>query len=272
VEVLISPRSRFIGSTLSELRFRERFGLTVLGILRLGQPIREDLINLPLAFGDSLLMGGGWRQIELLQREHGDFLVLTIPKEMGEVAPERAKAPRALAIVGGMLALMTLNLVPSVAAVLLAALAMVLSRCLTMKEAYDSINWESLVLIAGMLPMALALNKTGGVSLIVDQVAALGQLGPWVLMAGLFVITAVLSQVISNTAAAVLLAPIALGTAGILEVSPYPLLMTVAIAASTAFATPVASPVNTLVLGLGLPLIVLSMLVTLAAVPVIFPF
>jgi len=159
----------------------------------------------------------------------------------------------------------------------------VLSRCLTMKEAYDSINWESLVLIAGMLPMALALNKTGGVSLIVDQVAALGQLGPWVLMAGLFVITAVLSQVISNTAAAVLLAPIALGTAGILEVSPYPLLMTVAIAASTAFATPVASPVNTLVLGpggyrfndflkLGLPLIVLSMLVTLAAVPVIFPF
>jgi len=81
VEVLISPRSRFIGSTLSELRFRERFGLTVLGILRLGQPIREDLINLPLAFGDSLLMGGGWRQIELLQREHGDFLVLTIPKE-----------------------------------------------------------------------------------------------------------------------------------------------------------------------------------------------
>ena len=151
-----------------------------------------------------------------------------------------------------------------------------------MKDAYDSINWPSLVLIAGMLPMAQALDKTGGVKLIVNQVVVLGELGPHYLMFGLFVITAGLSQFMSNTATAVLLAPIALGSANMLGVSPYPLLMTVAIAASTSFATPVASPTNTLILGpggyrfidflkVGLPLIVLSMLVTLLAVPVIFP-
>ena len=126
------------------------------------------------------------------------------------MAPERARAPWALAIFGGMLALMTFNLVPNVAAVLLAALAMVLTGCLSLKDAYDSINWQSLVLIAGMLPMAQALDKTGGVKLIVHQVVALGKLGPHSLMFGLFVITAGLSQFMSNTATAVLLAPIAL--------------------------------------------------------------
>ena len=282
VEVLLPPRSRLIGSTLGQIHFRELYGLSVLGILRLGTPLKQDLIDVPLALGDSLLMGGGWRQIDLLQAERDDFLVLTIPQEMSEVAPERARASWALAIVGGMLALMTFNLVPNVAAVLLAALAMVLTGCLSLKDAYDSINWQSLVVIAGMLPMAQALEKTGGVNLIVDQVAALGKLGPYALMFGLFVITAGLSQFMSNTATAVLLAPIALGSAKMLGISPYPLLMTVAIAASTSFATPVASPTNTLVLGpggyrfidflkVGLPLIVLSMLVTLLAVPVIFP-
>ncbi len=283
VEVLLTPLSKLIGKTLSEINFREHYRLSVLGISRLGTPLKDDPTDVPLAFGDSLLMGGSWRQIDFLQAERNDFMVLTIPREMDEVAPERAKAPWALAILIGMLALMTFNLVPNVAAVLLAALAMVLIGCLSMKDAYNSINWQSLVLIAGMLSMAHALGKTGGVKLIVNQVVVLGELGPLSLMAGLFVITAVLSQVMSNTATTVLIAPIALGAARTLGVSPYPLLMTVAIAASTSFATPVASAVNTLVLGpggyrfndflkVGLPLIALSMLVTLLAVPVIFPF
>ena len=151
-----------------------------------------------------------------------------------------------------------------------------------MKDAYDSINWQSLVVIAGMLPMAQALEKTGGVNLIVHQVAALGKLGPLFPHVRPICHHRGLSHLISNTAAAVLLAPIALSSAKMLGVSPYPLLMTVAIAASLSFATPVASPTNTLVVGpggyrfidflkVGLPLIVLSMLVTLLAVPVIFP-
>ena len=283
VEVLLSPRSRLIGNTLSQIHLRELYGLSVLGVLRLGKPLKQNIKEVPLGLGDSLLMAGDWRQIDLLQSQRRDFLVLTIPQEKSEVAPERARAPWALAIVAGMLALMTFNLVPNVTAVLLAALAMVLTGCLSMKDAYDSINWSSLVLIAGMLSMAQALSQTGGVNLIVNQVVLLGKFGPLFLTAGLFLITAGLSQVMSNTATAVLIAPIALGLAKTLGVSPYPLLMTVAIAASTAFATPMASSVNALIVGpggyrfndflrVGLPLVFLSMLVTLLAVPVIFPF
>ncbi|MCG6944109.1 MAG: SLC13 family permease [Deltaproteobacteria bacterium] len=283
VEVLLAPRSEMVGKTLSEARFRERYGLSVLGLLRQGEPLKQELVETPLAFGDSLLMGGGWAQIDLLQGKQKDFLVLNLPKEMSEVAPNRSKAPWALAVTCGMMLLMTFKLVDAVTAVLLAALAMVLTGCVSMKDAYASINWESLVLIAGMLPMATALEKTGGVELIANGLAdSLGDIGPLALMAGLFVITSVFSQVISNTATTVLLAPIAVGAALEVGVSPYPYLMTVALAASTAFSTPVASPVNTLVMGpgaykfndfvkVGVPLQILAMVVTLLSVPLLFP-
>ena len=283
VEVLLAPRSALIGKTLSAARFRERYGLTVLGILRDGQPLQGNLVETVLGFGDSLLMGGGWTQIELLQGEQKDFFVLNLPREMEEVAPKRARAGWALAIVVGMIFLMAFKMTPSVTAVLLAALAMVLTGCVSMKDAYASINWESLVLIAGMLPMATVLEKTGGVELIADGLAdSLGDMGPLALMAGLFVITSVFSQVISNTATTVLLAPIAVSAALEVGVSPHPYLMTVALAASTAFATPMASPVNTLVMGpgeykfndfvkVGVPLQLLAMVVTLLSVPLLFP-
>ncbi len=283
VEVLLAPRSELIGKTLGKARFRERYGLNVLGVLRKGAPVEGDLAKVSLAFGDSLLMGGGWTQISMLQGKQKDFLVLNLPREMDEVAPNRSRAPWALAITLGMLVLMTFKLVPAVTAVLLAALAIVLSGCVGMKQAYISINWESLVLIAGMLPMAAVLEKTGGVELIVTWLAeSLGEAGPIALMAGLFVITSVFSQFISNTATTVLIAPIAVGAALEAGVSVYPFLMTVALAASTAFSTPMASPVNTLVLGpggykfndfikVGLPLQVLAMVVTLLVVPLLFP-
>ena len=283
-EVLLTPRSRLVGQTIKDAHFRERYGLSVLGILRMGQPMRGDFLATRLDFGDSLLVGGGWRHIDLLQAEQTDFSVLTIPREMDEVAPYRERAPWALAIVAGMLSLMTFDILPSVTAVLLAGLAMVLARCVTMEEAYESINWQSIILIAGMLPMATALNKTGALELIVTGlVESLGTLGPLALMAGLFVLTSVFSQFISNTATAVLVAPIALGAATSMELSPYPFLMAVALAASTAFSTPMASPVNTLVLGpggyrfndfvkMGVPLQLLAMALTLLVVPLIFPF
>ena len=283
VEVLLAPRSELIGKTLSESRFRERYGLSVLAVLRQGEPLQKELVETPLAFGDSLLMGGGWTQIDLLQGRQKDFLVLNLPKEMSEVAPNRSKAPWALAVTLGMMLLMTFKLVDAVTAVLLAALAMVLVGCVNMKDAYRSVNWESLVLIAGMLPMATVLEKTGGVELIVNTLSeSLGEFGPKALMAGLFIITSIFSQFISNTATTVLVAPIAVGAAMEAGVSVYPFLMTVALAASTAFSTPVASPVNTLVLGpggyrfndflkVGVPLQVLAMVVTLLVVPLLFP-
>jgi di/tricarboxylate transporter len=283
-EVLLTPRSELIGRTLIEARFRTQYGLGVVGIMRKGEPLTGNLGEITLEFGDSLLVAGGWEHISRLQGEQTNFFVLTIPEEMDEVAPNRSRAPTALLILVAMLVIMTLNLVPAVTAVLLAAAALVLTRCLSMNDAYGSINWESLVLIAGMLPMATALEKTGGVEIIVNGlVDSLGGSGPLVLMAALFVLTSVFSQFMSNTATTVLVAPIALGAAAGLGVSPYPLLMTVALAASTAFATPVASPVNTLILGpggyrfndfvkVGVPLQLLAMAVTLLAVPVLFPF
>jgi di/tricarboxylate transporter len=283
VEVLLAPRSELIGKTLSEARFRERYGLSVLAVLRQGEPLNKELVETPLAFGDSLLMGGGWTQIDLLQGKQKDFLVLNLPKEMSEVAPNRSKAPLALAVTLGMMLLMTFKLVDAVTAVLLAALTMVLVGCVSMKDAYRSVNWESLVLIAGMLPMATVLEKTGGVELIVNGLTeTLGEFGPIALMAGLFIITSLFSQFISNTATTVLVAPIAVGAAMEAGISPYPFLMTVALAASTAFSTPVASPVNTLVLGpggyrfidfikMGVPLQILAMVITLLIVPLLFP-
>jgi di/tricarboxylate transporter len=283
-EVLLTPRSQLVGQTIAEVRFREDHGLSVLGILRRGEPVTEDLSNTRLEFGDSLLIGGGWRQIELLQRKKQHFTVLTLPSEMDEVAPNRDRAPWALGIVAGMLLLMTFSIVPSVTAVLLAGVAMVLARCVRMADAYTSVNWQSVVLIAGMLPMARALDKTGTLDLIVNAlVGGLGESSPMVLMAGLFLLTSIFSQFISNTATAVLVAPIAIGAATGLGISPYPLLMTVAIAASTAFSTPMASPVNTLVIGpggyrfldfvkVGVPLQLLAMVITLLCVPLLFPF
>ncbi len=282
-EVLLTQRSKLNDHTIKEARFRERYGLSVLAVLRKGQPLEGDFINTRLEFGDSLLIGGGWRQLELLQGDHRDFSLLALPREMDEVAPYRDRAPWALAILAAMLVLMTFSVVPTVTAVLLAGLAMVFARCVTMDEAYKSINWQSVVLIAGMLPMATALNKTGALELIVNGlVSTLGDMGPLVLMAGLFVLTSVFSQFISNTATTVLVAPIAMGAAASMEVSPYPLLMTVALAASTAFSTPMASPVNTLVIGpggyrfndfvkLGVPLQLVAMVITLLTVPILFP-
>jgi di/tricarboxylate transporter len=182
-----------------------------------------------------------------------------------------------------MMLLLTFEVVPAVTAVLLAAVLMVLVGALDVEAAYRSISWESVVLIAGILPMATALEKTGGLTFLVGLLGPVGAAGPLAMAAALFVITSVLSQVISNTATAVLLAPIAFQSAVQLGVSPYPLLMIVAIAASTAFATPIASPVNTLVLGpgeyrfgdffwVGVGLQGLILLLALAVVPVLFPF
>jgi len=282
-EVLLTPDSELIGRSLIEADFRGHHNLTVLGVRRKGQVMHKDLASTPLTFGDTLLVAGSWRDISRLQEGHEDFLILNLPSELDEVAPNRSKATHALLILAAMLVLLVFNLIPSVTAVLLAALAMVIVGCISMNNAYHSLNAPSLILIAGMLPMATALDKTGGIALIANGlVNNLGEFGPFALMAGLFILTSVFSQFISNTATTVLVAPIAVAAASGMGVSVYPFLMTVAIAASTAFATPMASPVNTLVLGpggyrfndfvkVGVPLQILAMVVTLGLVPILFP-
>jgi di/tricarboxylate transporter len=282
-EALLTPRSRLIGQSLAGVRFRERYGVNVLSIRRGGQPLDGEMAHTPLRFGDTLLVNGPRRKIELLRSEGNDFVVVARAADTTSARRLSPRAKLALAIMGGMMLALTFDLLPAVIAVLLAAVLMVLTRCLDIEAAYRSINWESVVLIAGILPMATALDKTGGMQLAVAGLGRLGAFGPIAMIAAVFLLTSVFSQVISNTATAVLVAPIALQAALDLGVSPYPFLMTVAVAASTAFATPISSPVNTLVLGpgayrfgdffrVGVLLQLVVLVLTLLAVPLLFPF
>ena len=282
-EVLLPPDSILIGRTLRQAVFRTRHGLSVLGIRRGDHPLTGNLIEEKLAFGDSLLVAGAWSQIGLLQNDPQDFLVLNLPAELSEVAPARRQAPAALLILLAMVVVMSFGLLPNTATVLLAALAMGLFRCLRLEDAYRAINWPSLVVIAGLLPLAKALEQTGGVALIAQGlVDGLGALGPLALLAGLFLLAALLGLFISNTATAVLMAPVAIAAAQQIGVSPYPFAMTVAVAASAAFATPVSSPVNTLVMApggyrfndyvrVGLPLMLVLLVITVLVVPWLLP-
>jgi di/tricarboxylate transporter len=284
VEVMLTPTSDLIGKSIREVGFRDRFRLNVLGINRKGTVLGSNPLDSILQFGDTLLIGGGWQPIRELMEQKEDFIVLTLPEEFSQVAPQGSKAPIALTILLVMLVMLTFNILPTVTTVLITALAMGIAGCISMKQAYKSISWESLVLIAGMLPMATALEKTGAIQLIIeDMVDMLGDAGPRMIMAALFILTSVFSQFISNTATTVLIAPIATGVAVSMGVSPYPLVMMVAIAASTSFSTPVASPVNMLIMGpggyrfadfakVGVPLQIIILFVALFILPILFPF
>jgi di/tricarboxylate transporter len=281
--VLIHPESRLTRKTLHEVRFRTRAGLQVLALRRSGEVLTEFL-DVKLRLGDALLVLGPWKRIVELRRDVHDYLVLTLPTELDQVAPARNKAPVALAVLLTMVVLTALEIVPVTVAVLMAALAAVLTRCLTMEEAYRSVHWNSVVLIAAMLPVADALQKTGGVTLIVDWlVSGFGQSGPYLMMTSIFALTAILGMFMSNTGTAVLMAPIAISAAEALGVAPYAFVMTVAIAASAAYVTPMSSPVVTLVVApgkyrfmdfvkVGLPLLLLTWGVALVVTPLVFPF
>ncbi|WLR52106.1 SLC13 family permease [Bacillus tianshenii] len=284
-EIILSAHSSFINRTVAELNFREKYNLNVLAINRKGRYIRGDLIHEKLRFGDALLVHGEWRQIELLGKDTANVILTGAVDEHAGTAYAKGKAPIAALIMVFMLVLMTFNLVPSVIAVIIAAFLMLVSGCLrNMDDAYRNINWESVVLIAAMLPMSTALEKTGGVELVSEGlVGALGSYGPVAVMAGFYFVTMLLSQFISNTATAVIFAPIAITSAVSMGVSPYPLLLSVSVAASMAFATPVASPTNALVLTaggyrfsdfvkVGVPLQIILMIVMMFAIPLFFPF
>jgi di/tricarboxylate transporter len=284
VEVLIRPRSRFTGKTVRALKFFDRYNVNVLAIKRRGKLIQGDIAETTLQAGDALLVSGNNKALMRLRNERYDFVTVTESSELEHAAPRAERAPWAIASMVLMLILMTLGLTANVIAVLIGAVAMILSRCVSMEDAYRAIHWESVVLIAAILPMATALETTGGMNLIVsNMVGQLGGAPPIVMMAALFLLTSLFSQVMSNTATTVLLAPIAFEVAQQIGVSPMTLLMTVAIAASTAFATPIASPVNTLVLNpgnyhftdftrVGVPLQILLLLTSLVIVPIFFPF
>lgn len=282
-EVLLMPRSRLIGQTLVSTGFRNRYGVNVLSLRREGQSYDGDIARVPLSFADTLLVAGSPDRIEDLRRQSSDFVVVAQLDELEEEGRLSRAEWTTLAVIAGMIVLLSFNVLASVVAVLLAATMLVLTRCVDMETAYRSINWQSVVLIAAMLPMATALEKTGGIAAVIDWLDPVFSAGPMALLIGIFVLTGLLGSVISNTATAVLMAPVAMGAASQLGVSPYPVMMTVAVAASTAFATPVATPGNLLVMGpghytaadfarIGLLIQSLVMVATLIVVPWLFPF
>lgn len=283
VEAIIPAESQLLGLTVLEARMRTRSGLTVIGLRRGQQVITENLLEEKLEIGDTLLVTGFWKDIRSFQQRSHDVVMLDMPAELDEILPAADKAPQALAILALVVALMVLEVVPNVHAVLLGCLLLGLFRCVDMASAYRSINWQSLVLIVGMMPFSLALQRTGGVDLAANGLLALvGEGSPRFVIGLIFLITAVLGMFISNTATAILMAPVALAVAVDLGASPYPFAMTVALAASAAFMTPVSSPVNTLVVGpgnyffadfvkLGVPLSILVMIVCVILVPIVLP-
>ena len=282
-EVALPPESRLPGKTIQELAFRSRHRLNVVGVRRNGKALPGLLVDEKLKAGDTLLVAGSWKDIDRLHLSTRDFVLLSLPTEIKEVVPAARKAPYALFSLGVMIALMVSGVVSNLMAALIGCLLMGAFKCITMDSAYKSIHWPSLILIVGMLPFALALQRTGGIDLAVGGLLQLfGDAGPRLLLATLFIATAVTGLFISNTATAVLMAPVAIATAQAIGASPYPFVMTVALAASAAFMTPVSSPVNTLVLDpggyrfgdflkIGVPFTLLVLGITVALVPVIFP-
>ncbi|QJE94916.1 SLC13 family permease [Luteolibacter luteus] len=282
-EVLVPPDSELVGKSVITCEFRSKYRLNVIGLRRDRKAITSGHLDEKLRAGDTLLVIGNWRNIRELQKRKQDFLVLTLPAEFDQIAPESRRAPYAIACLAVMMLLMITGWVPNAIAALIACLLMGITRCLNLDRAYRAIPWPSLILIVGMMPFSTALQKTGGVDLAVNGLLHLfGDAEPRLLLAALFILTAVTGLFISNTATAVLMAPIALNSAAAIGASPYPFVMTVALAASAAFMTPVSSPVNTLVMvpggyrfgdfiRIGVPFTIVVLLITVLLVPWLLP-
>jgi len=286
-EIVLMPNSRLINKPVKDSGFRENFGVNILGIQRKKQYILRNLKDEKMASGDVLLVQGNWVNIARLSEDQSEFVVLGQPLAEAAKVTLNHKAPIAAIIMVGMIVTMMFDFIPvaPVTAVMVAALLMVLTGCFrNVEDAYKTINWESIVLIAAMLPMSLALEKTGASAWVSSTlVNGLGGYGPYVLMAGIYFTTSLMTMFISNTATAVLLAPIALSAAVQMEISPYPFLFAVAVAASMCFASPFSTPPNALVMGpgrytfmdyvkVGLPLQIIMGIVMIFVLPLLFPF
>ncbi len=283
-EVSLIPESELLGKTVREIGFRTRYGLNVVGLKRDGVAMDGSVVDEPLELGDIFLVVGNWKLITQLGQRGRDFVVMNLPVEVSDASPAHSQAPHAIFCLVLMVALMLTDEIPNPIAAIIACLLMGKFRCIDAESAYKAIHWPSIILIVGMMPFALALQKTGGVDLVVKGLMELGGgYGPYMMLMCLFIMCATIGLFISNTATAVLMAPIALAMAKSMGVSPYPFAMMVAMAASAAFMTPVSSPVNTLVLGpgkytfsdfvkLGVPFTVLVMVVCVVMIPMLFPF
>ena len=286
-EIVLMPSSKLINSTLIDSKFRQKYNINVVGIRRKGEYMIHGLKDVRMHSGDVLLVQGSWANIATLTQEDEDWVVLGQPLAEAAKVTLDYKAPLAAVIMVGMIAMMMFDFIPvaPVTAVMIAGLLMVLTGCFrNVEAAYKTINWESIVLIAAMMPMSLALEKTGVSEYISSSlVSGLGGFGPTALLAGIYFTTSLMTMFISNTATAVLMAPIAMASAVQVGVSPYPFLFAVTVAASMCFASPFSTPPNALVMPagqytfmdyvkVGLPLQLIMAVVMILVLPLLFPY
>ncbi|HYN94956.1 MAG TPA: SLC13 family permease [Pilimelia sp.] len=281
VEIVIPPRSPLVGETFFPGMLRGP-DLVVLAVRRYGRD--RGPRHTALAEGDTVLLHGTWPAIEALTDDR-DVLVVDSPDLIRrQSVPMGPRAGRALAVLAGMVALLAIGLVPPAIAGLLAATAMVVLRVITPQQAYRSVSWQTVVLIGGLIPLSTAIQDTGAADLIAGAlIDAVGAGRPHLLLIGLFLLTALLGQVISNTATALIVVPVAVSAALETGVSPRPVLMLIAVAGAASFLTPVATPANMMVMGpggyrfgdywkLGLPTMAAWLVVSVAVIPLVWPF
>ena len=286
-EILIMPTSSMINRTIIEAGFRSKFAVNVLGIRRKKEYILHDLGGVKMHDGDVLLVQGAWKDIARMKNESTNWVVLGEPLEAASKVTLDYKAPVAAAIMIAMIVMMVVDSIPvaPVTSVLLAAVLMVITGCVrSVEAACKTINWQTIVLFAAMLPMSTALEKTGVSEMISDAiVTGLGGSGPLLLLGGIYAATSLMTIFISNTVTAVLMAPIALQCAMQIGVSPVPFMFAVTVAASMCFASPFSTPPNALVMSagqytfmdyvkVGLPLQILMGVVMVLVLPLLFPF
>lgn len=280
IEAMVPTNSRLAGHTLKEIPFLQQHEAQILAVHRRGEILRDRIQTLPLAVGDLVLLALPARELPALRRDSA--LVVVSEREAGQV--DWPKAMTSVGILAAVILAAGLGWLPIVAAALLGCIALVLLGCLTPDEAYEAIDWRVIVLLAGVFPLGIAIQTSGLADwLVTHTLAPLGSVAPLLALGALYLCTALLTEVMSNNAAAVLLTPIALGTAATLGVDAKPFLIAVMFAASTAFATPVGYQTNTMVYGaggyrftdflkIGLPLNLLFLLLAILAIPRYFPF
>lgn len=279
VQALVAPGSELIGLTLKDLDFRNRYKALVLAVQRRGETISDKLNSVRLGLGDALLIQAPEAQLRALRNDE-DFIVLDEVPGAGM----QHKAPVVLAILAAVVGLAAFNVLPILVSALLGCAAMVLTRCLRLDEAYGAINWQVIFLLAGILPLGIAMQKSGAAGSIADNaVGMVGDMGPVAVLAVVYLMTSIMTDCMSNNAAAVLLAPIAISTAEAAGINPRPLLMAITFAASTGFSTPVGYQTNTMIynpggykytdfLRTGVPLSILFWIMSVIFIPRFWSF
>ena len=279
MDATLDPRTTLAGKTVGELNFRERYGIELAGIEREGQPVGTDLADERLQVGDALLLLGPRDRLQLLATD-SDFLVLT---PLGQEPPDTRRAPLAALIMGLVVASVMLGYAPIYIAAVIGASIMVLLGCLSMEQAYRAIDWRAIFLIAGMLPLGTAMQQTGAATYLADQVMLLlGDSGPWPVIMGLYILTAMATMIIPTAALVVLMSPIVLSAMSDMGLAPQTAMMAVAMAASASFTSPISHPANILVMGpggyrfvdylkVGVPLTIVVFITVMILLPILWP-